>query len=94
MQPQKRLIKIFKQHHDFKIDEIAIHHEQFLALKTQLTIPLQDEYVLQVYPLSLAQCLNANIDIPPQYHSPEYEFYLHAYMINADANVYVYGHQT
>lgn len=89
MQPQKRLIKIFKQHYDFKIDEVMINEEQFLALKAQLTINSLDEHLLHVYTLTLSQCLNAKIQIPAPYQTADYEFYLHTYMINADAKVYV-----
>lgn len=89
--PQKRLIKIFRKHHDFKIDEIIIHHEQFNLLKQHIPFG-NDIHLLKVYPLNLEQCLNANINIPTQYQHDDYEFYLHAYMIDADANVYIYGH--
>ncbi|MBE0442452.1 MULTISPECIES: hypothetical protein [unclassified Psychrobacter] len=73
-----REINIYPLDDDFAVSKIILNQNQFSILKENLNNN-DDKNYSYVYPVTLKDCLHANIIIPSEYRKEGFEFHLVTY---------------
>lgn len=73
-----REINIYPSNDDFAVSKIILNQNQFSILKESLDNN-DDKNYSYVYPVTLKDCLHANIVIPYEYRNEGFEFHLVTY---------------
>ncbi len=73
-----REIHIYPSSDELVVHEITLNQAQFSILKESLD-NTGDENYSYVYPVTLEDCLHADINIPCEYIKGDFEFHLHTY---------------
>lgn len=73
-----REIHIYPSSDELVVHEIILNQAQFSILKENLD-NTGDKNYSYVYPVTLENCLHADINIPYEYRKGDFEFHLHTY---------------